>query len=373
LTYRSFATPQVLLLKLIERYNVPTPKYYSDDNFKRTKNSIQMAVIQVIKLWATQYVGDLNTEMRYYIKEFLLHVQRTKNINIFDSVRNHLELQSSLTRKASFSIPPPPAKLPKNMHTSTLTLEDIPKIEIARQFTVLDYELFKFVAPSELVNTNWVANFSNSNPKLKAPNVVACIDRFNNVSMWVVSCILREDRLKKRVKTISRFYKIMEHLIELNNFHSLMAMYAGMNHFAVGRLKWSFESLPSNIKKIQAEVSNLLDNSNSYFSYREALKKCASSTTPCIPFLGIHLQHLLVIEDSNPEKLSHLINFYKCQLISNIIADLKQFQEYPYNLQKVTKLYDLIQNLPIFSTDEKSLHNLSFALEPRGALKNEIQ
>lgn len=50
-TYQSFATPQRLLKKLIERYNVVRPSGMSFKGFAVMKQTIQARVINAFKLW----------------------------------------------------------------------------------------------------------------------------------------------------------------------------------------------------------------------------------------------------------------------------------------------------------------------------------
>ena len=50
-TYQSFATPEKLLKKLIERYNVVRPEGMSFREFAVLKQTIQARVINALRLW----------------------------------------------------------------------------------------------------------------------------------------------------------------------------------------------------------------------------------------------------------------------------------------------------------------------------------
>ena len=52
-TYQSFTTAHDLLLKLIERYDVPS-------EFSETMLPIQLRVCNIIRLWVEQYLDDFN-------------------------------------------------------------------------------------------------------------------------------------------------------------------------------------------------------------------------------------------------------------------------------------------------------------------------
>ena len=62
-TYQSFATPQRLLKKLIERYNVVRPPGMGFKSFGIMKQTIQARVINAFKLWV-----DLSVDFKGRIK-----------------------------------------------------------------------------------------------------------------------------------------------------------------------------------------------------------------------------------------------------------------------------------------------------------------
>jgi hypothetical protein len=106
-----------------------------------------------------------------------------------------------------FKDPPPEPKIDiKTIFSPTLSLFDIDDIEIARQFTIMEYELFTKIKPYELLNQSW------TKPKLKhrAVNVLNLINRSTEISSWVSSVIVREPKLRNRVKLYTRLIKIAE-------------------------------------------------------------------------------------------------------------------------------------------------------------------
>ncbi len=63
-TYQSFATPDRLLRKLLERYNVVRPEGMSPQGFAVMKQTIQARVINALKLWvelSVDFKGELAT------------------------------------------------------------------------------------------------------------------------------------------------------------------------------------------------------------------------------------------------------------------------------------------------------------------------
>lgn len=75
-----------------------------------------------------------------------------------------------------FSGPPPDPIFPKG---TVETFADISPVELARQITIVDHELFAAIEPKECLKCVW----SGKHQKELAPNILAMIDQFNRVSM----------------------------------------------------------------------------------------------------------------------------------------------------------------------------------------------
>jgi len=89
---------------------------------------------------------------------------------------------------------------------------------------------------------------------------------------------------------------------------------------------------------------------------------------PCIPFLGVYQTDLTFIEEGNPDKFSNgLWNFKKCRMVADVITELQQYQQKPYNLKVDTNITTYLLNLQQQSstTDEKKLYAMSLEAEPR--------
>ena len=96
--------------------------------------------------------------------------------------------------------------------------------EFARQITMLDMQIFKAVARSELQNLAW----SRRDKFEKAPNVVEFTRRFNHLSFWVTREVLHCVDAHQRSDKLAHFISIAKKLYALNNLHSMMAIVSGL-------------------------------------------------------------------------------------------------------------------------------------------------
>eukprot|EP01133_Synstelium_polycarpum_P007760 gene7760-9102_t len=240
---------------------------------------------------------------------------------------------------------------PRSMTWSTsdtfLSIMDAPAKEIAKSLTVVDFSIFICIEPPELMNGVW----GKPHLKDKALNISKLIARFNEISMNVIQTILNEEKLKDRCKVMAKFIKIAKNLHELRNYNSMMAIYAGISHSAVVRLKWTKKILPKVNQKILQDLEKLMENDENFKNYRTELK---TITTPCIPFLGLILSDMTFIQEGNPDYIgvdetSWSLNFTKLKMVYNTIKSIQAFQKNTYLLNADPRLTLLLTpNFNIF-------------------------
>lgn len=369
MTYQSFTTPEKLLQKLIQRYQVP--EKYAEGKPSTMTNTIQVRVVNVLKRWLGSHWEDLSEQHIESFRSFLNKQIKGTSEKLYNQLQSVLARKNQEEEKKAlvFSEPPPDPKVViSTIFSPKLDLFDIDDIEIARQFTILEYELFKKIKPSELLNQAW------NKPKLRhrATNVLNLINRSTEVSGWVASVIMKENKLRNRSRILTRLIKIAEQLRKLNNFSTLMAFIAGINNSAVYRLKFTKEEVPRQYQQILEQLMSQVSSQNAYKNYRDLL---TTIQPPGIPYLGVYLTDLTFIDDGNPNFLASpkegkdLINFNKRKMVYNVIEKIQQFQQSGYNLQPVHQILTLLKTDKLRSQrlDEKEMWSLSQIFEPRDA------
>ncbi|KAH0615396.1 hypothetical protein JD844_004588 [Phrynosoma platyrhinos] len=112
------------------------------------------------------------------------------------------------------------------------TLHDFHSHEIAEQLTLLDAELFyKIEIPEVLL---WAKEQNEE----KSPNLTQFTEHFNNMSYWVRSIIMQQEKAQDRERLLLKFIKIMKHLRKLNNFNSYLAILSALDSAPIRRLEW---------------------------------------------------------------------------------------------------------------------------------------
>ncbi|XP_029940508.1 rap guanine nucleotide exchange factor 1-like isoform X5 [Salarias fasciatus] len=343
-TYRTFITPEDLIKKLHYRY---TTFCHSPDTFKKrvSKNTFFVLVRVVDELCLVELTEDILKQLMDLVFTLVcngeLSLARVLRKNILDKVEQKklLRYTNSLKPLAARGVSARPG-----------TLHDFRSHEIADQLTLLDAELFyKIEIPEVLL---WAKEQNEE----KSPNLTQFTEHFNNMSYWVRSLIIQQEKAQDREKLLLKFIKIMKHLRKLNNFNSYLAILSALDSAPIRRLEWQKQTSEG-----LEEYCTLIDSSSSFRAYRAAL---AEVEPPCIPYLGLILQDLTFVHLGNPDLIEGKVNFSKRWQQFNILDSMRRFQQVHYELKRNE---DIVSFFNDFSDHlaEEALWELSLKIKPR--------
>jgi len=380
-TYRSFTVPEVFLAKLTERYNVPDRPPNPDISQKDwdiTKTQIQIRSGNVLIQWIEDFFElDWNHQMirslTTFIEDDLFKNDKGKHLGKGILGRLDRKLRGNQLRDVAVNNVFVQPIIPKTLFLPNLDFFDISDIEIARQLTLREHEMYRAIEPSELLNQAW------SKPKLKhrAPNIQACTESFNTVSNWVASIICEGPTLRIRRDRLIKFIKVAKTLLDFNNFSSVLVITSGLQNAAVHRLQHTWSEVDKRTMEDYQECMTTMSNDRAFKTYRD---KLIYASPPCVPYLGIFLTDLTFVEDGNPDLVKNsksgkmLINWKKKKLVHDVISNIKQYQYKPYDFQPVYQIQKLMDKL--FTShqhqSDDALFKKSLQLEPRKSQKHEI-
>ncbi|TRY78935.1 hypothetical protein TCAL_01723 [Tigriopus californicus] len=427
-TYRSFCTPHELLDLLIERFEIPEPEFASDSesdsehgekstklrinqDLKRFRKEysqpVQFRVLNVLKHWVDQHFYDFehDQELLEKLKEFLSTISGKSMRKWVDCIIKIVQRRSNDEKEKEityFMKSPPPIE----RHLENLAEENgwpeiltYHPIEIARQLTLLEFQYYRAVKPSELVDQAWTREDKDK----RSPNLLKMIRHTVNVSErdsegkdcflneeWTTNhaflqftrylqrLIVETENIDERVALVQRTLEIMVVLQEYNNFSGVLAITSVLNSCGVHRLSHTKDRVPNHLLKSLEEASLYIEE-----HFKLYWEKLRSINPPCVPFFGQYQSNILFLEEGNPDLLHNtdLINFSKRRKVAEIISEIQQYQNQPYCLETYPVLRTFLETLDPFPSmsDRESpddyLWDRSNEIEPKNldpAMKKKI-
>jgi hypothetical protein len=240
--------------------------------------------------WMKEHFYDFTEDCVKEVLAFLEEALAKQHPRFYETLKATITKQlENRTRKIvrTPNIQPPPPELLTDSPIIT-DLFQIAPVEFARQMTLRDEEVYRKIKPRELMNQ---AYSQKDVAHIISPNVVQLISRFNQISAWVQTAIVKETQYKRRKKTLSRFIKIAGKLREIKNFHSMMAIVLGVMSPPVSRLKKTWEGVASANIKTYEELQQICHPAKNHEALRTALKLIVP---PCVPWLGMHTNTIYV-------------------------------------------------------------------------------
>ncbi|XP_064427079.1 son of sevenless homolog 2 isoform X5 [Mirounga angustirostris] len=273
-TYRSFCKPQELLSLLIERFEIPEPEPTEADklavekgeqpisaDLKRFRKEyvqpVQLRILNVFRHWVEHHFYDFERDLELLerLESFISSVRgilfKGKAMkkwveSIAKIIRRKKQAQANgISHNITFESPPPPIEwhISRAGQFETFDLMTLHPIEIARQLTLLESDLYRKVQPSELVGSVW----TKEDKEINSPNLLKMIRHTTNLTLWFEKCIVEAENFEERVAILSRIIEILQVFQDLNNFSGVLEIVSAVNSVSVYRLDHTFERFFENL------------------------------------------------------------------------------------------------------------------------------
>ncbi|KAG0226666.1 hypothetical protein BGW41_004106, partial [Actinomortierella wolfii] len=374
LTYRSFASTEQFFTLLFRRFTIsPPPGLEPHELEKWTEKKltpIRLRVVNIIKQWLENYYLEDEPEDRQAlvkIKEFSESALMRETMS-FPALQLIKLVEKRETSDGSFrkmvlnlSTQAPPPITPRNL--KKIKFLEVDPLEMARQLTIMESAIYNKIKPVECLGKAW----ASEDPEIaaKAVNIKKMIDISNSFANWISEIMLTEKDVKKRVAIIKHLIILAEKLRQLNNFSMLAAATAALSSSPIHRLRRTWELVPTKSMNALQALQQVTSSAKNWAEYRQELH---SVNPPCVPFVGVYLTDLVMIQDGNPDYLrqsNHHINFYKRVSTAEVIREIQQYQSVPYCLTAVPEIQAFIHRGMSNAKQVQQLYEMSLEMEPR--------
>ncbi|KAK7203328.1 ras guanine nucleotide exchange factor domain-containing protein [Myxozyma melibiosi] len=446
LTYRSFTNSRTLFEMLINRFTIQPPESLTAEQLEewveRKQKPIRLRVFNIIKIWIEQYWvdDDFDSEEAEMSREVLSSLEGFTKLLIQQQFPGASTLAKAVRQRLgggdvsglrrptqiSVSLSNAPAPILPKRSSKKLKFSHFHALEIARQLTLIEFDLFSRIKPSEcLARTKRTghkrsvggASTSSGSGGSGEENIAALIHYSNQLTNYTAHLILSYADVKKRANVIKHLINVADQCRQLHNFSSMTAIISSLYSATIHRLIKTWDILPQKYHVMLENLYRLIDSSRNFGEYRTMLHLISP---PCVPFFGVYLTDLTFIEDGNTNNLvqsinngdnskqraddggdktssrepslsvttsptssssaaaatsspappadpvrSDMINFSKRTRAAEVIREIQQYQSVPYTLRPVRELQDLLQEGLSNSQNLEQLYNTSLEYEPR--------
>jgi son of sevenless-like protein len=267
------------------------------------------------------------------------------------------------------TVDPPPksivmSRIPNDPRT--LKVEDIHPVELARQLTIMEFNIFGKVNAEELLGLGWM----KESKEWTAPNITQLISRSNQITDWVTTYILNIPKLKQRQRVLKHFLAVADACYEMKNFNTLFEIMMALVSQPIYRLKQTWEGIGRTDREKYIKYDSITNFAGNRRAYREELKLVNLGKEPCLPYIGVHLTDLVFFDQGNTghkfEGELMYINLTKRSQMALVVNQLTLSQRCMYSFRNVEYIqmfltWQLNANV---TSDEELMHKLSKSIEP---------
>ena len=228
--------------------------------------------------------------------------------------------------------------------------DDIMKIDpkdLALELFIKHFECLSRIPSREFLFQRWTL----SKKMQEAPNIVFALQELNTIAHWFSLQIVNRTKANEQCSVIMRIIDVATTSALLRDYHSLMNIVSTLNTAAISKLKNAWALVPESYKTKWEEISVLLNPLSNWKSYR----KLISETTECyIPFLGIILSDMLMIDQGNETFTEdNLVNTSKFDLMADTLVKFQSFKKQDISHIKSNPSLQFLHTLKDKTTDNE--------------------
>lgn len=352
-TYRLFVSPTTLLELLESRWHLAKKGSNSDENLMF---SVRLCVYNVIKTWVETNFHDFEEESCMSKLKLIINLMNKNGMtSAASNIEKLVNMKEKLSRSGSYNFNC--SNFPTPIYPLSFgSIRDFHPKELARQISLIEYDLYRSIKPYELLEANWTKKDKDK----KSPNVLKMINFSNHIINWLQYEVLIQENCRARALVINRLLFVAKYLKEMNNLNGAMEVFSALRSSSIFRLKDTWKLIPKESWKIFEDMDSFFDSEANYKNYRMYISNVSS---PCIPYLGRHLSDLLFLDEKYPKIVEGKMNCSKMEAIGSIISFLISLHHVPYHFIPLDKVIRYIEGAKEF--DDKEAYERSLQLEKR--------
>ncbi|XP_059574459.1 RAS guanyl-releasing protein 2 isoform X2 [Alligator mississippiensis] len=317
--------------------------------------SLRVKTCHLVRYWISAFPAefDLNQDLAQQIKELKAALAQDGNRRHSNLIDIENVPRQQWRRQLTQRNPAAPKR------KTSLLLDHLEPPELAAHLTLLEHRAFGRILFQDY------HSFVTHGATVDNPVLERFIALFNGVSRWVQLLVLSQPSAPQRARVLARFVCVAQHLLELQNFNTLMAMVGGLSHSSISRLKETHAHVGSETTKLWESLTALVSSEGNYGQYRRHLSRSVGFR---LPALGVHLKDLVAVHLALPDWRDAAHTRPHAPKMRQLFAILDQLALVPGLQPPCTADPDLLNLLAVsldqYQTDDE-IYQLSLQREPR--------
>eukprot|EP01130_Rhizamoeba_saxonica_P017429 TRINITY_DN8444_c0_g1_i1.p1 TRINITY_DN8444_c0_g1~~TRINITY_DN8444_c0_g1_i1.p1 ORF type:complete len:1244 (-),score=248.17 TRINITY_DN8444_c0_g1_i1:64-3795(-) len=306
--------------------------------YNNVQNMPELAlIVKFLTIWTqcSTYISD--PDAKQLIQDFLDATFLDQGYDIPESIIEPIQnALSNLKNENTFILPH--MKLIGEIPPLSLFLDSFNMEVCAEQLCLFEHQLLGKLTKEELISDQWMEDIS------QCPNLEKFLVFFQDFGTWVIS-LLTWTKFSRRSKLLLKFVILTIYLFEKGNYNSCMNLIYSLSHPYIQGMKLSWEKLKDKNKIVFdrfLDLNNLFSKRKGFYAYRQFLK---SAELPCVPYMGLILRELKFIHRGFDDTLfvdghGEIIHFEKFTRLSEILEEVKKYQDVHFTFQKSNAEYN---------------------------------
>ena len=349
---------------------------------KPNKEITKMKKINVIKVSPEE---EIVTEITNIKILFSLETKRRELEQTKSKISFYKELKKIVAESIGKPIKDSDLNKVKSRHlmmksVTTSTLNKIYKLNLPKNegfFNILDWD--KNLIGEKLIsisknNINKIqrrelyrAIFLKKEKNITCPYVMHNIEKFNQLTFFIIQDILSYDFAKDRAKIIEKWITIAEYCKERKDYTDCVAINSALNNYIITGLNKTLKDISRDKKELMKNINKFCKYQGNYKTLREDMAKLDYYDF-YIPYLGMLMKDLAFFEENSKYIINDtLINFEKLENVQLAIEKYFNFKNAKDKLNPIIPeelwFFEDLEDLK-----ETELEDLANKLEPEFTL-----
>ena len=349
---------------------------------KPNKEITKMKKINVIKVSPEE---EIVTEITNIKILFSLETKRRELEQTKSKISFYKELKKIVAESIGKPIKDSDLNKVKSRHlmmksVTTSTLNKIYKLNLPKNegfFNILDWD--KNLIGEKLIsisknNINKIqrrelyrAIFLKKEKNITCPYVMHNIEKFNQLTFFIIQDILSYDFAKDRAKIIEKWITIAEYCKERKDYTDCVAINSALNNYIITGLNKTLKDISRDKKELMKNINKFCKYQGNYKTLREDMAKLDYYDF-YIPYLGMLMKDLAFFEENSKYIINDtLINFEKLENVQLAIEKFFNFKNAKDKLNPIIPeelwFFEDLEDL-----QETELEELANKLEPEFTL-----